>query len=572
MQRRPRISHVSRVKKVQRHHRRGNAQQRLTEHHEAENQMRTSQLSNVDAVVEKVNSISSTRNLSVGIRKQPSVSVSVIRIPSLKAQSSIGDNHGSDFQNNSLQQLNMTSSHYDVQKAVVQSNRFDNIASNNMRPFSFTRRRQTIVPSNSFDFNDLKRFSTETNSSIPNFSARNDIWHKTSNASLIDRNNRMTNLINRDKERDNETRRRRRRGGCWIFCCSCCSPCCCLLTGISLTLLAAIIAALIGVLIITMANRTTSTTTTTTSSSTSTTTSATTTTTTSVTTTTSSTSTSSSTTSTSSSSTSTSSTSTTSTSSTSSTSTSSSSSTSTSSSSSSSTSSTSTSSSSSSSTSSTSTSSTSTSSTTSSSTSVTTVTTTTRTTTSVTTATTTTTKTTTTTASTVTITSNTCTAGWKGVTVLYHCTSCPNIVPYTQYTYTYTAISNRTRIAFAFREDEGCFALDAVSVRRLTAPTIELIGNNDFETGTLSSWTYCNPNSASSAGEVIPNSDNFQCMTSTYQAKSGSYFYYDGAVGNCDYLIQTFSTIVGQTYTISYWLYNRGNTAYPSSADVIISI
>ncbi|CAF2407600.1 unnamed protein product [Rotaria sp. Silwood2] len=183
-------------------------------------------------------------------------------------------------------------------------------------------------------------------------------------------------------------------------------------------------------------------------------------------------------------------------------------------------------------------------------------------------ATTTITKTTTTTAATVTITSNTCTSGWKGVTVLYHCNNCPDIPPYTQYTYTYTAISNRTRIAFSFREDEGCFVLDAVSVRNIA---IELIANNDFETATLSSWTYCNSNSTTSAGAVMQNSDHFECMANTYQVESGNYFYYDGAVGNFDYLIQMFSTLVGQTYTISYWLYNQGS-AHPSSADVIISI
>ena len=117
----------------------------------------------------------------------------------------------------------------------------------------------------------------------------------------------------------------------------------------------------------------------------------------------------------------------------------------------------------------------------------------------------------------------------------------------------------------------GCFALDAVSVRSITAPTVELIANNGFETGDLSSWTYCNPQSATSAGEVIKNSDNFQCMGYTYQAKIGSHFYYDGAVGNADYLIQTFPTIIGATYTISYWLYNQGSGS-ASSADVIISI
>ncbi|CAF3429977.1 unnamed protein product [Rotaria sp. Silwood1] len=91
------------------------------------------------------------------------------------------------------------------------------------------------------------------------------------------------------------------------------------------------------------------------------------------------------------------------------------------------------------------------------------------------------------------------------------------------------------------------------------------------QANTLPSWTYCNPSSATAAGEVKQNSDSFQCMTYIHQGQSGTDFYYDGAVGNCDYLIQMFTTIVSQTYTISYWLYNRGS-AQPSGADVIINI
>ena len=169
------------------------------------------------------------------------------------------------------------------------------------------------------------------------------------------------------------------------------------------------------------------------------------------------------------------------------------------------------------------------------------------------------------------ITSNSCTAGWTGVNILYHCDNCPDITPYTQFTYTYTAIANQSRISFSFREDSGCFALDGVSVRSILAPGIELIGNGGFETGTKSSWTYCNPGGAASAGEVMANSAGFFCMSTTYQSKFGSYFYYDGAVGNCDYLYQKFPTHVGETYTISYWLFNLGY-ASQSSADIMISV
>ncbi|CAF1235174.1 unnamed protein product [Adineta steineri] len=144
-------------------------------------------------------------------------------------------------------------------------------------------------------------------------------------------------------------------------------------------------------------------------------------------------------------------------------------------------------------------------------------------------------RTTTTAATTASITSNTCTSGWTGVTILYHCTNCTTIHPYAYYSYTYVAIATLTRISFSFREDNGCFAIDTVSVRSTAAPTVELISNNDFETGSFSSWTYCNPNGASAAGKVY---HSLFCVSYTLTPKSGSYFYYDGAVGNNDYLSQ----------------------------------
>ncbi|CAF4606033.1 unnamed protein product [Rotaria sp. Silwood1] len=113
--------------------------------------------------------------------------------------------------------------------------------------------------------------------------------------------------------------------------------------------------------------------------------------------------------------------------------------------------------------------------------------------------------------------------------------------------------------------------LTTAEVVVVEAPKPEKDASPPMGGNTLPSWTYCNPSSATAAGEVKQNSDSFQCMTYIHQGQSGTDFYYDGAVGNCDYLIQMFTTIVSQTYTISYWLYNRGS-AQPSGADVIINI
>ncbi|CAF3313006.1 unnamed protein product [Rotaria socialis] len=176
----------------------------------------------------------------------------------------------------------------------------------------------------------------------------------------------------------------------------------------------------------------------------------------------------------------------------------------------------------------------------------------------------------TTTAATVTITSNTCTSGWQGVTILYHChNNCTGHSSYLQYTYSYVAIANTTRITFVFRDDSDYFALDNITIWDNAAPSTQLISNGDFETGNISSWAYCNPNVASNAGEVQFGSTAYNGYT--YTPYSGMYFYMDGSVGAPDYLSQTFATTIGSTYNISYWLYNgAGGTGV--SVDVIMSV
>ncbi|CAF3066441.1 unnamed protein product, partial [Rotaria sp. Silwood2] len=139
---------------------------------------------------------------------------------------------------------------------------------------------------------------------------------------------------------------------------------------------------------------------------------------------------------------------------------------------------------------------------------------------------------------------------------------------YVQYTYTYVAIASTTRITLSLREDNYFFGLDNITVYNNAAPSTQVLLNGDFETCTLSSWVYCNPSNAAFSGQVQTTS--FSSNGQTYSAYSGSCFYLDGAVGAPDYLSQTFATIVGNTYTISFWLYNpSGGTGV--SIDILMS-
>lgn len=139
---------------------------------------------------------------------------------------------------------------------------------------------------------------------------------------------------------------------------------------------------------------------------------------------------------------------------------------------------------------------------------------------------------------------------------------------YVHYTYTYVAIANTTGVTFILREDSYYFGLDNITVSDNAAPSTQLLLNGGFETGSTSSWVYCNPNSATYAGVVRCTS--YSSGGKTYSAYSGSCFYLDGAVTYADYLSQTFATIIGHTYTVSFWLYNpSGDTGV--SVDVLMS-
>ncbi|UJR19962.1 hypothetical protein I4U23_023094 [Adineta vaga] len=133
-------------------------------------------------------------------------------------------------------------------------------------------------------------------------------------------------------------------------------------------------------------------------------------------------------------------------------------------------------------------------------------------------------------------------------TLLYLFNPTTSIYPaYNCYAYTWIATGPSATLSFFFRHDPGGWMIDDVNVYH---GSTQMIINGGFETGSLTGWTRkgnCNLN----IGQVYSGS--------TY-AKSGNYYYYDPCAGMNmgDTLQQTFSTIMGDTYVISYWLTNYG--------------
>jgi hypothetical protein len=139
------------------------------------------------------------------------------------------------------------------------------------------------------------------------------------------------------------------------------------------------------------------------------------------------------------------------------------------------------------------------------------------------------------------------------------CISCPYQPLYWYYSLNYTAIGTSTVIAFSLLRQNGYFAIDDVSVESFAAPGVNLIVNGGFETGSLSSWVYCNQNNGSNTGAVEANSTHFNYLGMTYYPHSGSYYYIGGGITVADYISQTFPTVIGQIYNVGMWVLNAGS-------------
>jgi hypothetical protein len=120
----------------------------------------------------------------------------------------------------------------------------------------------------------------------------------------------------------------------------------------------------------------------------------------------------------------------------------------------------------------------------------------------------------------------------------------------TQYTTSFVAASTSTDISFAFREDPAFLELSQIVVSTGGGPNLLL--NGDFSLGgsgnTPVDFTYLNVYNSEASGVV-----------GTGCGVGGSNCYYDGSVQAYDAITQNIATVVGSTYTISFYLDDNGD-------------
>jgi hypothetical protein len=153
---------------------------------------------------------------------------------------------------------------------------------------------------------------------------------------------------------------------------------------------------------------------------------------------------------------------------------------------------------------------------------------------------------------------NSCTASLTNPVTILYLSNAPSTSAYVYYSYSYLSTASTITLTVAFRQDPSYWAFDDISIALSTGGP-NLVQNPGFETGSLTGYfAFCNPSSSSASGVV-----------SAANAHSGAYCYYDGSVGNPDYISQTMAAIPNTHYTVSFWLWNLGGS--PNSATVIVS-
>ena len=110
------------------------------------------------------------------------------------------------------------------------------------------------------------------------------------------------------------------------------------------------------------------------------------------------------------------------------------------------------------------------------------------------------------------------------------------------------------------RHDPDKWCIDDVSI---LADGTEMLVNGGFETGSLSPWSWTEPNGTC-------NGTKAEVTNSSEVAQTGIYGLWDGSAGCFDQVAQSFNVTSDQKYVISFWFKSKGTDSNGTFADFSI--
>ncbi len=126
---------------------------------------------------------------------------------------------------------------------------------------------------------------------------------------------------------------------------------------------------------------------------------------------------------------------------------------------------------------------------------------------------------------------------------------------YTFYSTTFVANQTTTYVSFLFRRDPSYFGFDDASVGLAGGPN--LLVDPGFELGPVGSQNPVGWGNFQQTGGIVAQGEvETGVGRGSQTARTGLNFWDDGAVGAYDGIYQQINTILGQTYTLSFWLSN----------------
>lgn len=128
-----------------------------------------------------------------------------------------------------------------------------------------------------------------------------------------------------------------------------------------------------------------------------------------------------------------------------------------------------------------------------------------------------------------------------------------------EYTYTFTASVAQTYITFLIRNDPSYVGLDDIALKAQGSSTsllvnggLETVSSTTTSAGAVpANWTVVGTTGLDAAGRLENASAASNPMNGSH---SGSYYWLDGAVGGYDGIAQLVDLVVGDTYTLTFWL------------------